>query len=107
MVCPPLPASPIIANWLERHRRPASFVLHMIGIPLTILGVLLLPIGLATLSWRVLLLGVTLFLGGYAVQFLGHAAEGTEPGEITALRLWWRRPRAPLPAAEPSRRGIA
>jgi hypothetical protein len=107
MVCPPLPASPIIANWLERHRGAATFALHMVGIPLTILGVLMLPIALPALSWRILVLALTLFGGGYAVQFLGHALEGTEPGEITALRAWLSRPRLPRPVAEGSPRGLA
>jgi hypothetical protein len=107
MVCPPLPPSPIVANWVERHRGAVTFSLHMIGIPLTILGVLMLPIAAPALSWRILVLSLALFVGGYAFQFLGHALEATEPGEITALRAWLNRPRLPRTAPEASRQGIA
>ena len=44
MICPPLPRRRLVEDWFERHRNPVSFVLHMIGIPPTILGVLLIPI---------------------------------------------------------------
>ena len=55
MICPPQPPAPLVEDWLDRHRDPGSFVLHMIGIPPTILGVLLIPV-------YVLLLSVPLFL---------------------------------------------
>lgn len=106
MVCPPLPPSPIVANWLDRHRGVVSFALHMLGIPLTILGVLMLPISLPALSWRILVLALGLFGGGFALQFLGHGLEGSEPGEITALRLWWNRARLAPVASEGSRPGV-
>ncbi len=54
----------------------------MIGIPPTILGVLLVPIYLILLSLPVFLLALALFIGGYLLQFLGHFLEGTDPGEI-------------------------
>ena len=44
MVYPPLPPCALVENWLERHRGPVSFALHMVGIPPTILGVLLVPV---------------------------------------------------------------
>lgn len=75
----------------------------MLGIPMTILGVLMLPIAAPALSWRILVLSLGLFFGGYAVQFLGHALEGSEPGEITALRLWIKGTRLPRSAPEGSR----
>jgi uncharacterized membrane protein YGL010W len=107
MLCPPQAPSPIIENWLERHQGTVSFTLHLVGIPLTLLGVLMLPIALPTLSWQVLILSLGLFVGGYAFQFLGHALEGSEPGEVTALRLWWGRRAVSLAARAESRRGIA
>jgi len=82
MICPPLTPSPLIENWMARHRSPLSFVLHMIGIPPTVLGMLLPPVYLYTLSAPLFLLAVALFVGGYLVQFLGHAVEGTDPGEV-------------------------
>ena len=83
MICPPLPPVPLVENWLERHRNPVSFVLHMIGIPPTILG---RPadsdLRHAACRSRIFLLALALFVGGYLLQFLGHALEGTDPGEI-------------------------
>jgi len=82
MICPPLPPSKMVVNWLERHQNPTSFFLHIIGIPPTILGVLLMPVYLYTVSVPLFLFAISLFVGGYLIQFLGHALEGTDPGEI-------------------------
>jgi uncharacterized membrane protein YGL010W len=75
-----------VTNWVERHRYPPSLVCHLVGIPVSVLGVLLLPAMLALASWRIFVLGFGLFTMGYGLQFLGHLFEWTEPGEITALR---------------------
>lgn len=86
MLCPPLPHSPTIQHWLERHQGRLSFTLHMAGIPLTLLGALLLPVSLATFSLATGALAVALFVAGYALQFLGHYWEGTDPGEVILLK---------------------
>ena len=86
MLCPPLTPSPLVANWLERHRDPRSFALHMLGIPPTILGVLLIPIYAFLVSLPLFLLAFCLFAGGYLVQFLGHALDGSDPGEVIFLK---------------------
>ena len=82
MIYPPLPPSPLVANWMERHRNPASFALHIVGIPPTILGVFLVPVYGFLLSVPLFLLALGMFVGGYLIQFLGHAMEGTDPGEV-------------------------
>ncbi len=82
MIFPPLSPSPLVENWLERHRSPSSFVLHLVGIPPTILGVLLIPVYLYCLSLPTFLFALAMFLGGFVLQFLGHAIEGTDPGEV-------------------------
>ena len=82
MICPPLPPSRLVRNWVDRHRGPLSFALHVVGIPPTILGLLLMPVWLFGLSPVVFLFALANFVGGYLVQFLGHALEGTDPGEI-------------------------
>ncbi len=86
MICPPHQTSPLVSNWLERHREPLSFVLHMIGIPPTIVGVLMIPIYAYLMSFNLFLLALALFVGGYLIQFLGHALEGSDPGEIILLK---------------------
>ena len=95
MICPPLSPDPIVQDWIARHRRPVNFVLHLLAIPPTILGVLYIPIYVMLLSVAVFVLALLLFLGGFLVQFLGHAIDRTEPGEITffkkLLRKHWER----------------
>ena len=103
MLCPPLTPSPLVADWLDRHRDPRSFVLHIIGIPPTILGVLMIPIYAFLVSLPLFALAFCLFAGGYLVQFLGHALDGSDPGEVMFLKrtlaAW-----AAVPAARKSRR---
>ena len=86
MLCPPLPPDRLVRNWIDRHKGAASFALHMIGIPLTIVGALLVPIYLAAMSFPVFLFALALFIGGYLLQLLGHAIEGSEAGEVTFLK---------------------
>ncbi len=86
MICPPLTPAPIVEDWLARHSRPVNFTLHIVGIPLTITGVLLIPVYMILLSLPIFIFATGLFVVGYLVQFLGHALEGSEPGEIAYLR---------------------
>jgi uncharacterized membrane protein YGL010W len=110
MICPPLPPCKLVEDWKARHRDPTSFVLHMFGIPLTILGILLIPIYLTLVSIPIFLLALVLFVGGYMTQFLGHLVDRTEPGEITYLRrkLGWSYSKiAPATPARGSSQGVA
>ena len=86
MFCPPQPRDPLIEGWIARHRDPISFALHILGIPATVLGPMLLPIALMAWSLSTALLGIGLFVGGYLIQFMGHALEGTDPGEVIWLK---------------------
>ncbi|MBN1942637.1 MAG: DUF962 domain-containing protein [Phycisphaerae bacterium] len=69
-----------IENWLERHKNPTSFWLHMIGIPACFL---VTPVLLCVGQW---LPAVAMFLSGYLLQFLGHLIEGNRSGEEMLLR---------------------
>jgi uncharacterized membrane protein YGL010W len=82
MIEPPLTPDPRVQRWLLRHPHPTSFILHMIGIPLTFLGALFVPIYICLLSWSLFLVALALFVGGYSLQFAGHLLEGTDPGEV-------------------------
>jgi hypothetical protein len=86
MICPPQPPARLVEDWMSRHRHPGSFALHMLGIPPTILGVLLIPIYIPQLSVPLFLFALVMFVGGYLIQFLGHALDGTEPGEVMYLK---------------------
>ena len=61
-------------------------MLHIVGIPATVLGPMLLPIALLAWSIGIGILGIGLFLAGYLIQFLGHALEGSDPGEVIWLK---------------------
>ncbi|HEV3168394.1 MAG TPA: Mpo1-like protein [Isosphaeraceae bacterium] len=107
MLCPPHPPAPLVQSWIERHRDPRSFLLHVLGVPPVLISVLLFPICLALFSLPVFLLCVGLFVGGYGLQFLGHAFDGTEPGEWVALKRGVTRLVGGLAAAGKSRRRVA
>lgn len=104
LIEPALPPDPLVQQWLERHRRPTSFVLHMIGIPPTLLGVLFVPIYLVLLSLPIFLLALALFIGGYLLQFLGHLIEGTDPGEIIYFKRKLGLPYVEYPASRLGRK---
>jgi hypothetical protein len=82
MIPPPEPHHPLVVHWLKRHRSAVSFVLHMVGIPSTILGALLPGVYVYQASFPVFATAVAMFLGGFALQFAGHYLEGTDPGEV-------------------------
>ena len=100
MISPPLAPWSLIEDWMARHRDPISFALHMIGIPPTLLGILLIPVYLTLGSIPIFLLALACFVGGYLIQFTGHMIDATEPGEIAYLRrkLGWTYAKvAPVP----------
>ncbi|QDU64244.1 hypothetical protein Pan216_51330 [Planctomycetes bacterium Pan216] len=75
----------ILSNWMERHQDPVSFALHMVGIPMTIIAV-----GFLIAGWW--LTALILFVGGYAIQFVGHAIEGNDAGELIVFKKMLGKP---------------
>jgi hypothetical protein len=69
-----------IEKWLERHKNPTSFWLHMLGIPACFL---VAPLLLCLQKWWP---AGCFFVGGYALQFIGHLIEGNRSGEGILLR---------------------
>jgi hypothetical protein len=104
MIDSPLPPDPMVQYWLQRHRSPTSFILHMIGIPPTILGVLFVSIYLILFSAAIFFLALALFVGGFVFQFAGHLLEGTDPGEVIYFKRKLGMPYVEFPPARPSRR---
>lgn len=100
MLVPPLPEDPLVADWFGRHTHPASLLLHIVGIPLLVLSIVLVPLYLILGSPALFALAVASFIASYLFQFLGHACDGSEPGELTQLKRRWRR-RAAAVAVEP------
>jgi uncharacterized membrane protein YGL010W len=67
-------------KWLLRHLNPTSIVLHIIGIPACFIAA---PILLIPHLWY---WSAGAFVGGYILQFAGHAIEGNQSGEEILLR---------------------
>jgi uncharacterized membrane protein YGL010W len=69
-----------IAQWYSRHRNPVSFWLHAVGIPACFVAA---PILLVLHLWWP---AAGSFVGGYILQLVGHAIEGSPSGEAILLR---------------------
>ena len=67
-------------NWRKRHLNSTNFYMHMVGIPACFVAA---PVMLILGQWYV---AAALFVGGYAVQFLGHLVERNRSGEEMLLR---------------------
>ncbi len=91
MICPPLPRAPLVDDWMRRHSHRVSFALHILGIPPTLVGVLLIPVYVGMRSIPIFLVALAAFTGGYALQFAGHWADGTESGEMRWIKRQIRR----------------
>src|ERR1043166_7904442 len=82
---PSQPKAPFVrralANWLLRHQHPFSFWIHMIGIPMTVVGVALVILYPMDWHW-----GVGAFVFGYALQYVGHRVEGNDMGEWAGIK---------------------
>lgn len=59
------------AAYNEQHRHRVNVACHLIGIPLIIISLLMLPF-----NWR---FGVMGFVVGWIFQFIGHWIEGKQP----------------------------
>ena len=66
-------------NWLDRHRHPFNYWIHLVGIPLAVAGVVLL----FAADWRV---GVAAVAAGYVLQWAGHRVEGNDVGELIPVK---------------------
>jgi uncharacterized membrane protein YGL010W len=86
-------------NWRERHRQPINFILHLIGIPMTVAALPCLVLAWWT-GWAIWL-ALALLVGGYVLQFIGHALEGNDPGEVILVKRWLG---LPYTAIAPSQR---
>lgn len=68
-----------IHRWLTRHTTGPNRILHTIGIPATIVAVVLL-------FFHLWLLAAVCFVGGYVLQTIGHYLEGSRVGEVLLLK---------------------
>ena len=79
-------------NWLERHQCPTSYRLHLIGIPLTILAVVLAGYQLYLWRWDLWWRPTLLLAVGYLLQYIGHVIEGNDMGELVLIKRMLGRP---------------
>ena len=82
-----------IAQYATSHRHPMNRFCHTVGIPLIVIS-----IGWFAIAWLLsapLWMPVTVFLIGWALQFVGHAFEGKVPEFFHDWRFlfvglrWW------------------
>lgn len=76
---------------MRRHSHRISFALHILGIPPTLVGVLLIPVYVGLASVPIFLVALAAFSGGYALQFAGHWVDGTESGEMRWIKRQMRK----------------
>jgi hypothetical protein len=67
-------------DWRKRHLNRVSFWLHMVGIPACFV---VAPVLLILRMWW---WALVFFVGGYILQFIGHAIEHNRSGEEMLLR---------------------
>lgn len=60
-----------LARYRAEHRHPLNRLTHAVGIPLIVVSLLLFPFRGRQ--------AIGLFVGGWALQFLGHGIEGNRP----------------------------
>ncbi len=81
-----------IRNWLERHQHPASLALHAVGIPLTIVALVLALMQLKEDRWDLWWRPVVLLVSGYLMQWIGHRIEGNDMGEWILVKKMLGKP---------------
>lgn len=80
-----------LKRYLERHQHPASRILHVLGIPLTLAAVVLAGVQLNQGRWDLWWRPVVLLFVGYLLQWLGHKIEGNDMGELILIKKWLGR----------------
>ncbi len=75
-----------VVNYIERHRNRANQLLHLVGVPLTFVASVIFLV--RDEPWA----AAGCFVGGYLLQFAGHAIEGNDAGEMVLLKRWLGKP---------------
>lgn len=76
--------SDFIFDYIDRHKHPVNALLHVVGVPMAFYGFFQLFVA----GWTK---GLALVTGGYLLQYLGHRAQGNEVGEVTLIKIIWRK----------------
>jgi len=82
-----------VGEYSKAHQHPINRACHTVGIPTVALSVVM---GIAAIAFPPLLIpAVVLFVGGWILQFIGHAYEGKPPEFLKDARFlfvglrWW------------------
>lgn len=75
-----------LKNYKERHLHPGNQFFHLIGLPVTFI----LPFYF--LAHHEPLWALASFLLGYTLQFIGHAIEGNDAGELIVIKKLFGKP---------------
>lgn len=73
-------------NYIERHQNGWNLLLHLVGVPLTFV------VSVVFLVQHQWLWAGAAFIGGYVLQFLGHAIEGNDAGEVIVVKKMLGKP---------------
>ncbi|HEX5037984.1 MAG TPA: DUF962 domain-containing protein [bacterium] len=81
------PKESFLEVYRTKHTHPVNKVLHTIGIPAIVVSLVVV-----FFNWKI---GLALFVGGWALQFVGHIFEGTPPAffknpiYLIVGPIWW------------------
>ena len=72
--------SRFLINYVARHQNRTNQALHLVGVPLTFVSSVILLVQRRP-EWA-----AGAFVGGYVLQFIGHAIEGNDAGEMILIK---------------------
>ncbi len=75
-----------LENYMARHQNMANQLLHLVGVPITFIASIVF---LCLQQWW---WALGCFVGGYILQFIGHAIEGNDAGEVVLVKKWLGKP---------------
>ena len=75
-----------LSNYILRHQNRANQIFHLFGVPLTFI---VSTVFLCLQDWW---WALGCFIGGYILQFAGHAIEGNDAGEVVLVKRWLGKP---------------
>jgi uncharacterized membrane protein YGL010W len=80
-----------VSEYAKSHTHPINRTCHTFGIPMIAVSLPLIPLAFFGMWWA----PVSLFVGGWTLQFIGHAYEGKPPEFLKDWRFllvglrWW------------------
>jgi hypothetical protein len=69
-----------VRNYIARHQNRANQLFHLVGVPVTFV------VSIILLTKDEPLWAGAAFVGGYILQFIGHAIEGNDAGEVVLIK---------------------